>query len=104
MGVGAPRDATAIGASTASAGLGIQKFVSYPSSVLPYDLNRSAASARKKKEEAFVVQRLYNAAGTVPAVGDSIVFVDVEVSEPLLMSPLSLGRPKTKRVSTELQT
>ena len=48
VGAGAPRDAAAIGAASAAFGLGTQKLVSYPSSVLAYDLNRSAASAHKK--------------------------------------------------------
>ena len=52
VGVGVPRDATAVGIAGASFGLGTQKFVSYPSNVLAYDLNRSAASAYKKQEEA----------------------------------------------------
>ncbi len=83
VGVGAPRDATAIGTASAAAGLGTQKFVSYPPNVLAYDLNRSAASAYKKPRGSFAIQRIYNAAGAIPAVGDSIVLIDVKVSEPL---------------------
>ena len=59
----------------------------------------------KKPRGNFAIQRIYNAAGAIPAVGDSIVFIDVKVSEPLLMSPFIFGSPEKKeRASTELQT
>ena len=77
-------------------GTATQKLISYPSNVLSYDLDRPAASACRKPRGSYVIKRIYNAAGLIPAVGDAIVYVDVEITEPLLISPFVFGAPENK--------
>ena len=92
FGVGPPADA----AGGSSVGTATQKFISYPSNVLSYDLSSPAASAYRKPRGNYVIKRIYNAAGLIPAVGDALVYVGVEITEPLLISPFVFGAPENK--------
>ena len=90
---GAPA-APAAGAYT---GLGSQKFISYPSNVLSYDNNRPVCGGRYRTPRgSFVVKRIYNGAGNTPVVGDATVYVDVRITEPILISPFVFGSPENK--------
>jgi hypothetical protein len=95
-GVGVPTEAGVIGSVTAYAGRAAQKFISYPSNVLSYDLSRQASSKFKKPRGCFVINRIYNAAGNTPVLADSIVYIDVKITEPLLLSPFIFGSPENK--------
>ena len=76
---------------------GTQKFISYPNNVLAYDHNRTASGERYKTPRgSFVIKRIYNGAGAVPALTDTVVFVDVVLTEPLLISPFVFGSPENK--------
>ena len=95
-GVGVPTEAGAIGSATAYAGRATHKFISYPSNVLSYDMARQASSKFKKPRGCFVINRIYNAAGNTPVLADSIVYIDVKITEPLLLSPFIFGSPENK--------
>ena len=80
-------------------GFASQKFVSYPNTGLSYDKQRPPAGDRERTPRgSFVIKRVSNAANyvaglavannTIPAMGSTTVYVDVQIKEPLLMSHL----------------
>ena len=95
-GVGVPTEAGAIDSATTFSGRATQKFISYPSNVLSYDLSRQASSKFKTPRGRFVLNRIYNAAGNTPALADSVVYIHFKTTEPLLLSPFILEPPENK--------
>ena len=76
-----------------------QKFISYPSNVLSYDMNRVVSGGKYKTPRgSFIIKRISNAAtgGTVPTCADATVYVDVRITEPLLISPFIFGATEGK--------
>ena len=76
-----------------------QKFLSYPSNVLSYDMNRVVSGGKfRTPRGSFIIKRISNAAtgGTIPAVGDATIYVDVQITEPLLLSPFIFGSTDNK--------
>ena len=100
--------ANAEAAAGTSAGTASQKFISYPSNVLAYDSNRSSSGSKfKTPRGSFIIKRISttskydatadNAAGTVPSIASSTVYVDIQITEPLLLSPFVFGCPENKQ-------
>jgi hypothetical protein len=94
--------------ATATSGRATAKFISYSSNVLAYDKWRGSASGQNRKPRGtLVIKRISTAEKyatvadiantTIPAVNSRIVYVDVQVTEPLLMSPFIFGNPSEKQ-------
>ena len=96
-GVGAPTEAGASTSDNFLSGRATQKFISYPSNVLSYDMTRQASSKYKKPRGCFIINRIYNAARVTPVIGDNIVYIDAKITEPLLLSPFIFGSPENKQ-------
>ena len=94
-GVGVASIAGAMGPTTDYSATATQKCVSSPSNVLSYVMNRQTSSKFKKARRCFIVNRIYNAAGNVPVLADSTVYVGVTITEPLLLSPFIFGSPES---------
>jgi hypothetical protein len=93
-----------------------QKFISYNNNVLSYDQNRGVAGSKYKTPRgSFVIKRISTeakyttpnpalnegsasadivAALKIPGVNTTTIYVDVQVTEPLLMSPFIFGTPQ----------
>ena len=110
-GVDASPATTGAGNAAANAntfqGTATQKFISYPNNVLSYDKQRPAAGDRERTPRgSFIIKRISTAAdyvagldfdhSTIPKVDSTVVYVDVEVTEPLLISPFIFGSPDEK--------
>ena len=89
-------------------GTATKKIISYASNVLAYDKWRGASSGSNRKPRGtFIIKRISNtqastdvatvANNTIPKVGDTAVYIDVKVTEPLLMSPFIFGSPENKQ-------
>jgi hypothetical protein len=88
-------------ATSTQLGQRAQSFVSYPSNVLAYDLNRPIGhttlprSHGSWKLKAISTQppptSSTSPAGALPKVTDTTVYVTFEVTEPLLLSPFVFG-------------
>jgi hypothetical protein len=84
-----------------------QKFVSYPSNILAFDQERPGASYKHKARGSFIIKRISTSADnstpstiadtTIPDVSSTVVYVDIEVCEPILMSPFIFGSPENKQ-------
>ena len=84
-----------------------QQFVSYPSNILAFDQERPGASYKHKPRGSFIIKRVSTSADnstpttiadtTIPDVSSTVVYVDVEVTEPILMSPFIFGSPENKQ-------
>ena len=71
-------------------------YTSYQNNVLAYDMNRPAGTAYYHKPRgSWKVNRIYaldGAGGTrVPTIADTVVYVEFDVTEPLLLSPFVFG-------------
>jgi len=70
-------------------------YTSYPNNVLAYDMNRPAGTAYYHKPRgSWKVNRIHAvAAGVqrVPQIDDTVVYVEFDVTEPLLLSPFVFG-------------
>ena len=66
-------------------------YTSYQNNVLAYDMNRQAGTAYYHKPRgSWKVNRIYAVAGgvqRVPQIDDTVVYVEFDVTEPLLLSP-----------------
>ena len=109
-------NADAAESSTDLNGTLTQKFISYNNNVLSYDQNRGVAGAKYKTPRgSFVIKRIstqptYTApdptlsassstaaiatALKIPDVSTTTIYVDVQVTEPILMSPFIFGSPQ----------
>ena len=84
-----------------------QKFISYPSNVLSYDKQRPATSKERTPRGSFIIKRISTSPTytsgldvghtTMPGVSDKTIYVDVQITEPLLMSPFIFGPPENKQ-------
>jgi hypothetical protein len=83
-------------------------FVSYPNNVLAYDMNRPAGAVITHKPRGnFKILGIWagNAdGGTVPAIDSTEVYVQFEVTEPLLLSPFIFGSGEGKQGFYGIQT
>jgi len=74
-----------------------QKYISYPNNVLAFDVNRPAGSSHYHKPRgSWVVNRIYGGTLAAPRdvrLTDDTVFVEFQVTEPLLLSPFTFGHP-----------
>ncbi|MFM7983098.1 MAG: phage major capsid domain-containing protein, partial [Candidatus Fonsibacter sp.] len=74
-------------------------YTSYQNNVLAYDMNRPAGTAYYHKPRgSWKVNRIYaapNGVGgareRVPQIDDTVVYVEFDVCEPLLLSPFVFG-------------
>ena len=84
-------------------GTATQKFRSFPTNVLSHDLNRPVVGGKYRTSRgSFIIDRISNqppngAGATVPGVTDTIVYVTVTLTEPLLLSPFVFGSPENKQ-------
>jgi hypothetical protein len=102
-----PVNATTAPVGNQFAGTATQKFISYPSNVLSYDKQRPSTSKERTPRGSFIIKRISTSptytAGldvghtTIPNVSDKIIYVDVQITEPLLMSPFIFGSPENKQ-------
>ena len=75
-----------------------QKYISYPNNVLAFDMNRqSGSSYYHKPRGSWVINRIYggglDGAAREVRMSDQSVFIEYTVTEPLLLSPFTFGRP-----------
>ena len=74
-----------------------QKYISYPNNILSYDMYRPAGSSYfHKPRGSWVVNRIFGGSLSTPrtpAVGDDTIYVEFQVTEPLLLSPFTFGHP-----------
>ncbi|MFM7987095.1 MAG: phage major capsid domain-containing protein, partial [Candidatus Fonsibacter sp.] len=82
--------------SDANSGTRPMAYHSFPTNVLAYDMNRPAGTAYYHKPRgSWRIKEIYSINGTsnkiVPGILDREVYVKIEVTEPLLLSPFIFG-------------
>ena len=69
-----------------------RRFLSHPNDVLAFDQNRPTGNTYEPKSRgSWAIKKIWTADGTAPDIGDNEVLVQVEVCEPLLLSPFVFG-------------
>jgi len=96
-------------ADNATSGTAPTKFISYPDNVLAFDQSRLAGTGKKHKPRgSYRVLAIYALDGAgnrrAPQVADNDVYVQVEVAEPLLLSPFVFGSTHGKQGFYGIQT
>ena len=93
---------------TGTVGTRTQSFISYPSNVLGYDMNRSISGTYTPKSRgSWKLKALYGGTEQTPRtpnVDDNVVFAVFEVTEPLMMSPFIFGSGMGKQGFYGIQT
>ena len=96
-------------AADGTGGTAPQAFISYPDNVLAFDQNRLAGSAKKHRTRGsyriIAIYALDDAnARIAPTVDSNDVFIQFEVTEPLLLSPFIFGTTHGKQGFYGIQT
>ena len=86
-----------------------QSFISYPSNVLGFDANTvTAHNQMPRSRGSWKLKELYSLTGAgakqTPLLGDAVVYVTFEVTEPLLLPPFVFGSGMGKQGFYGIQT
>ena len=96
-----PGNTFTLPADGAFAGTSPQAFTSYPDNSLAFDQNRLAGSGKKHKPRgSYRILGIWagaDGARRAPTVADNEVYVQFEVTEPLLLSPFVFGSANGKQ-------
>jgi hypothetical protein len=84
-----------------------RSFISYPNNVLGFDQNRPSGSGKKHRPRgSFRILKIWSKDGAMrkPQLGDTTVYVQVRVTEPILLSPFTFGNQDGKQGFYGIQT